>query len=290
MHPRITSFLAFAALSLVATPAAHAVIVYSGNTATPAANLTTPVDNPGWGNVGTGINAGGGTVTGSVVYLGSYGGGYWVLSAAHVAVDQGVTSVGLAGNTYSMVAGSMVQLANPSNGSGTDLALFRINGDSALSGLLNLNISSTAPTAGSSLMYVGNGYGRAPSLSYWKSDWSLGNAGNGTYSGYTTNGVLTKSWGMNTVGSTVTGAVHGRTVPMFSSTLPASNGSAALFDGDSGGATFVKDAQGNWTLGGINEAKATYNGQPGDSSVVGDISYSTDLSVYYSQIQSNISV
>lgn len=272
--------------SLLAASAAHAVIVYNGDNA--AANTTAPADDPGWSYVGANGGAG------SFVYLGNYAGGYWAISAAHV-INAGTTSVTLNSNSYGVVSGSVTRILD-SGGGAVDLTVFRLDHDP---GLANLNLASTAMTAGTAVTYVGYGLARATARSYWTVDtttWSWSGASSGPIGanaqGYQVTGGHTKSWGANSVVAVDTGSGPGVLNPVnigygatqaFSTTFNGINGSAVLFAGDSGGATFAKTG-GVWELVGINDALGTYTNQPGSTAIVGDGSYSTDIFTYRSQI------
>jgi len=94
-----------AALLLLALAPARAVIVSGGdgtqNTTSPG---STPASSQGWSYVGS-VNYSDGSLNASGVYLGEYGGSYWVLTANHVATD-GLGSYTLNGTTYGFVTGS----------------------------------------------------------------------------------------------------------------------------------------------------------------------------------------
>lgn len=279
MRPRNTPFLTLVALSFVTAPFAHAVLVYDGNN--PSGNTTAPVDDPGWSHVGTVGGA-------SFVYLGSYDTGYWALSVRHVVNDANGLSLNINGSTYSGVAGSGIRLTNADN-SLTDLMLFRISGDASLASLGNLSIRSEVLAGGETVRFAGYGRDRQSSLSYWSvsgSTWtSRPGPGGSDASGYGLLGAGTKRWGDNTV-SAVGQSVdvgNGATYA-FGTTFSANTGSAMLAVGDSGGAAFMKNSLGQWELAGINDAIATYNNQPADTAVVGQVSYAADLTFYRSQI------
>jgi len=127
---------------------------------------------------------------GTGIYLGNYGGQFWVLTANHVNMND----INLGGTLYNAVAGSYVQLANPDT-SPTDLGVFRISADPGLS---NLNLNTTTPTVGLSVYMEGFGYNRDTGLETWDASWTLGGTPT-AHSGYSygTTG-FTDRWGPTT--------------------------------------------------------------------------------------------
>lgn len=205
----------------------------------------------------------------------------------------------LNGVSYGIVAGSATRITD-ALGNPVDLTVFRLD---ANPGLSNLALASGAMTAGTTINYVGYGLARATSRSYWNVKangtdpqtytWtSRPTSGGSNAEGYAVTGGYTKSWGANTVvavdfgsGPSVLNPVNigfGST-QAFATTFNASNGSAMLFTGDSGGATFAK-RNGVWELVGINDAIGTLTDQPGGTVVTGDRSYSVDIYTYKNQI------
>src|SRR5476651_676959 len=180
---------------LLAVPAARAVII-AGTDGT--LNTTAPGNGAPWDHVGS-I---GGT-TG--VYLGDYGGGYWVITADHV----GLGTITLNNVPYTAVGGSGVQIG------GADLFVFRISSDP---GLTNLALSATAPAINSSVTMIGNGLNRAATQLYWSvstngnptgdpngTAWtwnSLPDATGANASGYAWGSGNTIRWGTNSIDGT----------------------------------------------------------------------------------------
>jgi hypothetical protein len=243
-------------------------------------NTTNPGGGLPWDHVGSIGGASG-------VYLGAFGGGYWVATATHV----GAGDFTLGSTTYSVASGSAVQV------SGSDLTLFRLSSDP---GLANLTLATTAPTAGSTITMVGRGVGNNSSLTTWFVDttpptpvWSTSNfaGADGTASGYAWAGAATMRWGSNTI---ETGQ------PIFNSYnigTGATNSFVADFDavsgqtqgavGDSGGAAFYFNGS-TWELAGIMGAIGTFSGQPGSTAVFGNVTYLIDLASYNGAIVSAI--
>ena len=116
---RKSAAIAVAAL-LASSPAARALVIAGGS----AANNSDPGTGLPWANVGSVGGASG-------VYLGSYGGSYWALTASHV-VGSGSSLANLVLNsgTFNFVPGSGVVVRNGDN-STTDLTLFRVSTDPA---------------------------------------------------------------------------------------------------------------------------------------------------------------
>lgn len=249
-------------------------------------HLAAPSDDPGWANVGSVAGA-------SFVFLGSYDSGYWALSARHVVGDVDGLSFALAGQSYGAVAGSAIRLTNDDT-SLNDLMLFRLSGDAALDALPKLTVASAPIALGDSIRFVGSGYQRAASLTYWNvagTVWTeRPGPGGSDATGYKWDVVTAKSWGDNTVSGINTPVDIGSgPTTAFATTFGSTNGSAMLAVGDSGGAAFRK-VNGVWELAGINDAIGTFANQPAGTSVVGNLAYAADLSVYGSQIQSAIAI
>jgi hypothetical protein len=246
---------------------ARAVIVAGGD----GTQNTTGSGVSGWDYVGA-ITSGGA----SGVYLGDYGGSYWVLTAAHV----GAGAFTLDGVTYGLVADSAIQLTD-SSGAGVDLLLFRIDADP---GLATLELSSATPL-GQSVTMIGYGRDRATSQTYWTSSWTeTNNQFFGIYKGYKWADTQSKRWGVNTVSGTATvGATS-----YFTTAFASTNGSAQAATGDSGGGVFLLDGS-TVKLAGIMGLVTNFSGQPSGTSVYGNQTYSADISVYRDSILAIVS-
>lgn len=189
----------------------------------------------------------------SGVYLGSYGGSHWVITAAHV----GSGSFNLGGYSYSAVGGSLVTF-NPTDG-GTyqpDLAMFRIDAgaqesQSYLDSLGGLAFETSALAAGTDVRLIGHG----------------DNDSSATI----------KSWGDNVIAGKVSFTIgedgHYGGVGYY--TLDA-NGVAAVV-GDSGGGMFYLLDDELWVLGGIMVAVGDLDEEGHGTVIIG-------LSTYADQI------
>ena len=237
---------------LLAVPAA-ALVIESGDG---QGNTTAPADDPGWAYVGR--------VSGlSGIYLGNG----WMLTANHVTVSD--PEIG--GVVYPVVPGTTVQLHN-ADSSLADLKVFRIDPSPNLP---LLRIRATTPPNNTDLTFVGEGLTRG-AATVWMG-----------VSGYLWSQASGKRWGTNKV--TGTGSASG--TASFSANFTQSPGGGSTTDeamgasGDSGGATFVKNTSTNqWELAGVMIAISTFVGQPAQSSLFGNLTWSADLSQYRQQL------
>lgn len=270
---KLSRFLAVWGVIALVTSTLRAVIVVGGDG---TQNVTAPSDNPGWDNVGS-LNG----ATG--VYLGSYSSGYWVLTATHV----GFGNITLAGNSYSAVPGSGVQV-------GGDLYAFRIGADPQLA---NLTLSAVAPTVGAATLLIGNGLNRAPALTTWYIDvnttpftWSttLFPAADTSVQGYFYGSGNSKRWGTNVIeGASTYNLGNGNTTTLVVDF--DADGDAQGAPGDSGGAMFYKNGS-TWELAGILGAIGTFNGQPGSTAVANNITHAINLSAYNPALSAAIGI
>jgi hypothetical protein len=248
----------------VALPA-RAVLIDSGDG---TGNSTAPADDPGWRNAGRrgALNA---------VYLG-YG---WVATAAHVNPG----SVTLDSVTYPEVPGSYVQIVH-SGSTLADLAVYRI--DPYPFGIPALEIPTSPAPVGADVRLIGYGKPRGAATQWMGIDgwqWLAGTV---------------KRWGTNEVGAVldpgpppgplvnttdlVIGSWTTRSlVADFTENAPGDEGVVTV--GDSGGAFFVRDGSA-WKLGGVSFALGTYEGQPADTSLYGNVTYAADLSYYRAKV------
>jgi len=275
---RSVSLALLALLSLWAARPAAAVVIVTGDG---SGNTTAPPDDPGWANVGYLGSA-------SAVYLGDG----FVLTDAHV----GVGDVTFGGVAYTPVAGSGTQLQNPS-GTGltqyTDLELFRLTTDPDLPAL---QIVAASPAIGASVTMIGAGNTRDPDEVGWQRvsndgtvTWTQVAAGQGDINGYYATGSRTMRWGMNTIYGNETSIRSSTGLDIFVLSTyftenSPTNFEAQVVSGDSGGGLFTK-VDNQWQLAGILNSIGPLSGQPNDSAVFGDLSYSVDLSKYRQQIE-----
>jgi hypothetical protein len=244
----------------VASPA-RAILIDSGDG---TGNTAAPPDDPGWNNVGLrgGLNA---------VYLG-YG---WIVTAAHVT--QGPVALG--NTAYPDVPGSGVVITH-SGTTQADLALFRI--DPFPYGLPALEIPTSAAPVGAPVILIGAGQSRGPATQWrgiggWQ--WVAG---------------AVKRWGTNEIGAdlgpgpptnttvvTIDNLTTRSLVADFTANAPGDEGIATV--GDSGGGFFVRDGS-TWKLGGVSFAISTYEEQPPNTSLYGNVTYGSDLSYYRAQV------
>ena len=212
-----------------------------------------------------------------------YLGDGWVLTDVHVGDGRTIfNNVG-----YNEIPGSAVQLANPA-GAGftpsTDLLLFRIADPPDLP---SLSISSSAPAAGWQVTMIGDGRDRSNSQeAYWTSNWQPSSSP-AAFAGDIWAATNSIHWGTNVIsGIGISEGISSNSETAFATTFgqPGSPYEATGAPGDSGGAVFHKDAQGNWDLAGVMFAINTAPGQPWGTSVIGNATYSADLSVYRSEI------
>ena len=283
-----------------AVPAFALVVAMAGTESAPTAGLA----NPGWGNVTDGGGA-------NYIYLGDS----WILSARHVGTSTAFFNIGGNTVTFNPIPNQNFVLSNPA-GSGltaqTDLRLLRINGIPAgLPSIFDANpafsIATQSPSLNDQIMFVGQGNGRADSLSFWDNSWNSVPAGSATHSGYVASGTFAKRWGLNNVASNsvfgdngagvthvvnlMTGDGIARDVMSLATQFDQSSGTfeAQGVGGDSGTSVFRKNPSTNkWELAGIVNAIFTFSNQPGGTAVYGDLTTFADLSYYRNSIYSII--
>lgn len=244
-------------------------------------NTTAPADDPGWSSVGTfGV--------GNATYLGSR----WMLTAYHVYVPfSGVspTSVDFNGTSYPVVPNSGVRLTN-ADSSPADLCLVQIASDPGVPAVI---VATSRPASNSSLVMIGAGREQIDGLIRWDANWNVVPTG-GTYSGFDTAGTRVKRWGTNTIERATSGGPNndevislgfGNVSCFFTDfdNLTGDTSQAQVVTYDSGGAAFYKNGT-EWQLAGTLIAQGTFNGQPANTAVFGNISYAADLSIYAPQI------
>lgn len=265
--------VACAAILLLPSVAPGVII----DTVTGIGNTSAPSDDPGWANVGTvGI--------GSAVYLGNR----WAVTASHVWAG----STTFSGTTYQIVPGSETLLTN--NGAlgrtqFTDLVLYQLATDP---GLPAVTIAASTPAVGSAVTMIGAGRNRG-AFTTWSVNtstspftWTVSGS-NVNAAGYLWDSSRTMRWGTNRLDAAAnwiaSDSKSAYVVETQFTYSPAYSTEAHASAGDSGGAVFFKNGS-RWELAGIMLAVDAYSGQPGNTAVFGNQTYSADLSFYRSQI------
>jgi hypothetical protein len=256
--------LLLSSLSLLIATHPHpawAVIIDSGDG---TGNAGPPAQDPGFHHLGRRGSL-------SVVYIGEG----WILTANHV----GAGDVTFDGTVYPWVPGSSVRLDN-GDGTFADLLMFQVLPHPALP---TLPIRAADVQIGDDLILIGHGYDRGPATS-WDDN---GPPPPGPIYGYDwdTTG-RTMRWGEN--------EVDGFPMDQFGTRVRVLGNEAfyARFDssgmtheciaanGDSGGAAFDTNGE----LAGLVYAIGTFQGQPPDTALYGNLTYSADLPFYRDDI------
>jgi hypothetical protein len=228
----------------------------------------------------------------------------WVLTARHV------TTNATAGSTVTIDGQTYNRQADGADGYGIlvggDLRLVRYrSADLTVPSLQSVSISSTVPTASTSLVMIGYGQNRTENAttSPGTSDATSTTVGNG----YHWSGTRIKRWGTNNIeaefsNSLETGTPVSGTTGTFSMGPYSTIGYMTDFDqpsngqwlnsneaqgslGDSGGGAFYY-SNGEWHLSGIFSAVAGYTGQAANTSAFGNLSMLTDVASYSGSITS----
>lgn len=250
----VAVWLALAAALVLARPA-PAVILAGGDG---SGNTTPPADDFGFAHVGSARE--------TAVYLGNG----WVITANHVQEGE----VTLGGVRYPAVEGSKRRLHNAGGGVSADVALFRLQ--EPVPGLAALPIRATSPEPGDPVVLVGNGPNRGEPTEFdghpgWR--WGEGRR---------------LRWGTNrvhAVGLDVQAGV-GDLTHAFSTRLSPVDPSeyeATVAVGDSGGGAFIKNGD-TWELAGVLFAASTWDDQPPQTTLYGNVTFAADLSIYRDQI------
>jgi len=244
------------AVCLVLASSSGAVLIDSGDG---TGNTTAPTPDPNWDNIGVGSGL-------TVTYLGDG----WVLTAAHV----GEITVAIDGGVYPPVLGSQVVLIH-SGTTESDVAIYRI--DPYPSALPAMTIRSVAVPVSETVIMVGNGRNRGTPTT-WQSP--------PTEDGYNWASGKAIRWGTNEVSAAGIDLVSfGKTTRSFYTSFTqagtSSEGQATI--GDSGGPTFTLNGA-SWELAGVMFATNLFLGQPAETSIYGNLTFSVDLSYYRQQI------
>jgi hypothetical protein len=286
---------------------AWAVVLHSGNGNTDAASLAAPavggpaVSEFGFNNVGKSSTDGG-----AVTYLGNR----WVLAAGHTTIGSIHGQVKFGGIGYTIDDSTITYLHNPDN-SLADLQLFQITTDPGLPSITPQLVSTSAQTAGTRQIMIGNGFNNGDQL-YWDidesqdpDDWSITTAP-GEASGFDVVGSHVVRWGENEVHQTglayitfnhstygflgVLGFSTRFDDELYTGVMPLDS-EAQVTGGDSGGAVLAFD-DGVWKLSGIMISIETiFDGQPFVTAgtpytVFGNTTLIADISVYRDEILS----
>jgi len=262
-----------ACLGLATVPKGHAIVILGG---TGVENATAPANDPGWAHVGS-LNG----ATG--VYLGSFGGVPWALTAAHV----GAGTLQLDSGSFAP-AGPAVVIRN-ADGSVTDLAAFPLTTAPLLP---NLSLASTVPAAGATVFLIGNGSRETGALRYWSvavdpnatDTWTeLPNATGANRAGHTL-GTGGKRWGVAEYESSeIYSLPNGPTQIGVMTLLKPFVGSSQAAGGDSGGAIFFHSGT-SWGLLGIISAVGTLENQPANTAVTLNQTLGVSLPAYQSAL------
>jgi hypothetical protein len=258
--------MAVAILCALST-AALAIMIDSGDG---SGNTSPPPDDPGWDHVGKRSNL-------CVVYLRNG----WVLTAQHVATGDVI----LAGQIYTAVPGSEIQIQNPDS-SLADLKVFAITPDP---GLPDLPIRSSNNLPNGDVIMIGHGYNRgAASDSDDPLIWAGPDANpNPAIDGYFWGVGTAKRWGENVVTDDWSG--DPRNTKAFYTTFDDPwwddylTHEAQATVGDSGGAVFAKVGQ-TWELAGIMYVIGSFPGQATGNALYGNITGAAKLSIYRDEI------
>lgn len=263
-------------LFLVLAAAARALVVDGGT----ASNAVNPGNGLPWNNVGSVSGATG-------IYLGTFGGGYWALTAAHV----GAGNLTLGGTTYQSVAGSTVRVLN-GDSSNTDLVLFRLASNP---GLGNLNLSTSNPAVNSTVTLVGFGQVEG-ALNYWtrtvvsganNDTWvALGTSSSGAnISGYLLSASTGQRWGQNQISGAASYDIGTGVTQSLYTLFSGNDAQGAL--GDSGGAAFYYNGS-SWFLAGMMGAVGLLENQPSGTAMAGSATYLASIATYNSFITAAI--
>lgn len=276
--------------TILAVSSASAVVHVTGDG---SGNITAPVDDFGFANVGQVFD-----ISDGIYVSGVYLGDGWVLSAYHGVRDgSGGFQFGSAlfgGVNYPIDATSAVRLTTPGFGL-ADLALFHMLGPYPV--LDAVAISATSPLLDSAVAMAGTGRNREAAETHWNvtvvagpnNDIWTETAGAGNRQGFEfIFGAPVVRWGKNRISTVAPTAIDDgfgitRMIQTsFQDGGPAVADEAQAAAGDSGGGVFYKNGA-NWELTGIMLAVSGFDGQP-DAAVFGNNTFMADLATYRTEI------
>jgi len=245
-----------------------AVVIDSGDG---SGNTSAPADDPGWSNVGVL-----GKTTG--VFLGDH----WVLAAGH----SGGRELQLGDQLFQAVQGKIRHRLSTAPTLETDLQLFQLRESPDLP---PLRLASSAPRTETAVVMIGNGLDRSPSLTGWSRTWTIVPLGDASHAGYQPGPARTMRWGTNRIAAadllTRTGKRASRAfATLFEGGLPTPH-QAQANSGDSGGAVFAKNGEGEWELVGIMITVSQHPDQPAKTTVYGNATFAVDIHAYRDQIE-----
>ena len=232
-------------------------------------NTTPPPDDPGFANVGFTPNGL------SRVYLGNR----WVLTASHVG-EQPFEFLGV---VHPVVEGAREVLSK--DGQWADLAMVKLEGPPPA--LLDVALSTAAPSVGDVVTLVGNGWSRETHPTCWTGSWSEVACPGGVRRGYQRSGPSVMRWGVNALTRAgIDVLIGGHWTRAFAVGFDETGGpdEGQIVTGDSGGVAFLKRG-GQWELVGIHFAIAPYAGQPSNTLAFGNRGYSVDVFHYRQEIE-----
>jgi hypothetical protein len=261
------SISALLVFPLLAPSLAHAVLPITGN-----GNTSAPLgsEDPGFAHVGE-RSSGGLTL----IYLGNG----WVLTAHHV----GETDLELDSIVYPRVPGSSVQLVNDDS-SPADLRVYQVVGNPDLPELPILEIASVSPSIGTPVILIGRGFDQNSATTWLqpgppavlREGWKFGESGGRIRWG--TNRIADPS---NLPSVSTDGFVLDFSKPGDPS---ATEHEAHAVLGDSGGAVFARNGDGEWELAGVLHGTLDFEGQPNMTALDGNLSFAADLARFRDQL------
>ena len=279
-------------LSVASSTLSFAVVIGSGdgsgNTSAPAGSW----GDLGWGYVGM-VNGGSG------VYLGTYGGANWVLTAGHVYNDGGNRNFSINGAVYQSVSGTGTNIA------GLDLYAYQITvgQGTGLSLLANLSLASASPVPGNPnsstlsdpLSMIGCGRDRATNATYWSVNtsnwtWTETNSASANAVGFQELSSRSKRWGYNYTDQVTTV----NNTSMIQTTFRYSVNDGAIFStqaavGDSGGGVFKLLDDGTYELAGVINSVTRFPNQPANTAILNNsLTYSINVASYRSAILNSV--